>query len=177
MNKEKVVDDLLELLASEVNGTPDFTSDDEGIRVSADFEVALNGNDGILNGTLTNAVELSKQFPSGFHIVRVHGVQHQRIKDKQRAACHTVYMELEVLFKRHNEKSAAEQKEEQELENRLRAEKELEEESLQLDSLENGIVDLIRASDNTIKPYAEMTDAKKKVIRSHLNTLQALMRL
>lgn len=174
---DAALDAVLPLLASKVNGTPAFDSTEEGYNIQIEVDVCENLRRPDSDLTLRREEELREQYPNGFHILRVHAVQPSKHMDNMKGAITRLYIQMEILVKSEGELSVAEAKEEADLKNRIRAEKELEAESLVLDSLENGIVDLIRASDDLIVAYSEMSDAKKKVIRSHLNTLQALMRL
>lgn len=174
---DATVDAIIPLLANKINATPAFDSEEEGYKIQIEIDVCENTRrpDGGL--ILRREEELREDYPNGFHILRVHTVQPTKHMDNMFGPITRLYVQLEILVKAEGELSASQAKEEADLKNRVRAEKELEEESLILDSLESGIIDLIRASDDTIVPYAEMSDAKKKIVRSHLNTLQALMRL
>ena len=168
--EDQAVDAALSLIAHNVNGTPDFTSDEDGIRVVAYFEVrptSLGGQEYFFQ----NASELKRQYPDGFRILRVHKVHSYLDRDPATGKNYnSMQIELEILKKQAGVVVSAKKKREQ-------SEADLHTESLTLDALQRGILDLLRAADPEIKPFEEMTYAKRKVIRSHLNTLQALMHL
>lgn len=172
---KNVVEYLIAQALIPLGGTPDYSNPEEGYITGVKF---LLPREELSNrpAVVDNAAELKEKFPHGFHILRVLDVS--RYKNSPTSAYdEVVSIGIEVLAKQEGELSAEEKAEEAELKKRVKAEQELEAESLVLDSHERAVVDLIRASDESIPPYDEMKDAVKKIVRSHIKTLQDLMRL
>ncbi|AXG66630.1 hypothetical protein JA13_227 [Dickeya phage vB_DsoM_JA13] len=172
----EIVQNFISHISEKLNGTPDYSNTDQGVMVQIEIKASQNLS-GKIDLSIANEDEIKKSYPHGFHILRVFDTQSFLIASGYGRPEHMYVLQFEVLAKQENEMSAEEKADEKERIKNLKAQQQVEADSLVLTSLENGIVDLIRASDDKIQAYDEMTDAKKKVIRSHLNTLLALMRL
>lgn len=172
----EIIQNFISYISEKLNGTPDYSNTDQGVMIQIEIKATRSLMDKV-DLSIVNEDEIKKSYPNGFHILRVFDTHSFLMPSGFSRPSHMYVLQLEVLAKQENEMSAEEKAEESERIKNLKAQQQVEADSLILTSLENGIVDLIRASDDKIQPYDEMTDAKKKVIRSHLNTLMALMRL
>lgn len=176
LSEKHVVEALISKCLAPLGGSPDYANTEEGYLTTISFLLPENPDLVDAEPIIQDQWELKNKFPNGFHILRVTNFTKYKTPGSS-SYSETIQIVIEALAKQEGELSAEEKAEEAELKKRVKAEQELEAESLILDSHERAVVDLIRASDETIPPYDEMKDAVKKIVRSHIKTLQDLMRL